>query len=79
MDDIAYFADALVVTSENAREPHWDASAKDLIGGLISYVMEMENMAPESKTLKTMRDLLNLPEAAFGGQPSGHGTPAVPG
>ena len=62
VDDIAYFADALVVTSENAREPHWDASAKDLIGGLISYVMEMENMAPESKTLKTMRDLLNLPD-----------------
>lgn len=62
VDDITYFADALVVTSENAKEPHWDASAKDLIGGLIAYVMEKENIEPGDKTLKTVRDLLILPD-----------------
>jgi type IV secretion system protein VirD4 len=62
VDDVTYFADALVVTSENAKEPHWDNSAKDLIGGLIAYVVEKENIEPRDKTLKTVRALLNLPD-----------------
>jgi type IV secretion system protein VirD4 len=60
VDDVTYFADALVVANPDAKDPHWDASAKDLIAGLIAYVMEKENI--REKTLKTVRGLLTLPD-----------------
>jgi type IV secretion system protein VirD4 len=60
--DVSYFADALVITNEDAKDPHWDASAKELIVGLIAYVTEKQNIEPKDKTLKVVRDLLNLPD-----------------
>jgi type IV secretion system protein VirD4 len=65
VDDVTYFGAAMVVTSENAKEPHWDESAKELIAGLIAYVIEKEDIGPRDKTLKTVRDLLVLGEAAL--------------
>jgi type IV secretion system protein VirD4 len=59
--DVTYFADALVVTNPEAKEPHWDASAKELVAGLIAYVAEKQDIDPRKKTLKLVRALLNLP------------------
>ena len=56
--DVTYFADALVVTNPEAKEPYWDASAKDLIAGLIAFIVENSDLKGE-KTLKQVRDLLN--------------------
>jgi type IV secretion system protein VirD4 len=64
VDDVTYFADALVVPNPRTNDPHWDASAKDLIAGLIAYVMEKEIIA--DKTLKTVRELLVLPDEDLG-------------
>lgn len=60
--DVTYFADALVVANPDAKDPHWDASAKELIAGLIAYVIEKQDIEPRQKTLKLVRDLINLPD-----------------
>ena len=60
--DVTYFADALVVANPEAKDPHWDASAKELIAGLIAYVAERPDIDPREKTLKLVRGLLNLPD-----------------
>src|ERR1700689_2876314 len=60
ISDVTYFADALVVTNPEAKAPHWDASAKELIAGLIAFVAEKQDIDPRKKTLKLVRSLLNL-------------------
>ena len=39
VDDLAYLADALII-SRNSRDPHWDDSARELVAGLIAFVVE---------------------------------------
>ena len=60
--DVTYFADALVVENPEAKDPHWDRSAKELIAGLIAFVAEKQDIDPRKKTLKLVRSLLNLPD-----------------
>ena len=38
MDDLAYIADSLIINQ--GKDPHWDDSARELVTGLISYVIE---------------------------------------
>ncbi len=45
-DDVAYLAEALIVTK--GENPYWDDSARDLVGGLIAFVMEDPTLRREA-------------------------------
>jgi type IV secretion system protein VirD4 len=57
VDDITSLADALII-SEGTKEPHWDDSARELVAGLMAFVVEN----PEYKahaSLGLVRDFLS--------------------
>lgn len=57
IEDANLIADAIVMSSPDARDPHWDDSARDFIEGLILYVVT----APEyegARHLVTVRNLI---------------------
>lgn len=57
-DDVAYLADALIINQ--GKEPHWDDSARELVSGLIAYMVETPAMRPKA-SLSTLRQLLAAP------------------
>jgi len=59
IDNLAYLADALIIT-ESARDPHWDNSARELVAGLIAYVVENPEFSPYA-SLGLVRKLLMKP------------------
>lgn len=58
-DDIASLADALII-NQNAKDPHWDDSARELVAGLMAYLVEKPEMRPLA-SLGAMRVLLTKP------------------
>ncbi len=55
-DDLIYLADALII--DQSREPHWSNSAKELLAGIISYIIESE--PSQNRNLSMVRNLLTL-------------------
>lgn len=55
-DDLAYISDALIINQ--GKEPHWDDSARELVAGLIAYLVEAQ---PNAATLEGVRILLSKP------------------
>lgn len=56
VDDLAYVADSLIINQ--GKDPHWDNSARELVAGLISFLVESFG---SSATLAQMRVLLSKP------------------
>ena len=61
VDDVASLADAVIV-SEGTKEPHWDNSARELVSGLIAFLVEHPDYKAHA-SLGLMRDLLSGPPA----------------
>lgn len=61
VDNLAYLADALIIT-ESSRDPHWDNSARELVAGIMAYVVENPAFAP-SASLVLVRKLLMRPNS----------------
>jgi type IV secretion system protein VirD4 len=59
-DDIAYLADALIINQ--GKDPHWDDSARELVAGLIAYVVEHPDYREEA-SLPLVRVFLTKPAA----------------
>jgi len=59
VDDLAYLADALII-SQSSKDPHWDDSARELVAGLIAFVVESPQYRAEA-SLGLVRGLLTLP------------------
>src|SRR6202050_2646751 len=59
VDDLAYLADSIII-SQSARDPHWDDSARELVAGLIAFVVENPAYREEA-SLGLVRGLLSLP------------------
>jgi type IV secretion system protein VirD4 len=57
LEDAAQIAEALVVVSPDAKEPHWDESAKNFIEGVIIYVCVAGEFEGK-RNLITVRKLL---------------------
>jgi len=60
-DDVAYLADALIINQ--GKDPHWDDSARELVGGLIAYLVEHPEHREKNPSLSAMRALLSRPAA----------------
>lgn len=57
-EDLAYIADALII-NQSSNDPFWDESARELVTGLMSYLVET---APDNeKNFSTLRGLISLP------------------
>lgn len=63
-DDIAYLADALIINQ--GKDPHWDDSARELVAGLMAYVVEHPEYR-KAPTLKMLRILLSKPISEISG------------
>ena len=61
VDDLAYLADALII-SQSSRDPHWDDSARELVAGLIAFVVESPAYRAAA-SLGLVRGLLPCPDA----------------
>lgn len=61
-EDLAYLSDALIINE--GKDPHWDNSARELVAGLIAYLVEMY---PGQATLEALRALLSKPIAEING------------
>jgi type IV secretion system protein VirD4 len=59
VDDLAYLADAIII-SQSSRDPHWDDSARELVAGLIAFVVESPHYRADA-SLALVRGLLSLP------------------
>ncbi|MGA2903833.1 MAG: type IV secretory system conjugative DNA transfer family protein [Candidatus Korobacteraceae bacterium] len=59
VDDLAYLADAIII-SQSSRDPHWDDSARELVAGLIAFVVESPQYLA-CASLGLVRGLLTLP------------------
>jgi len=57
VDDLAYLADALIVT-ESTKEPYFDNAARELWAGLMAFVVENPAYSPHA-SLELARKLLN--------------------
>jgi type IV secretion system protein VirD4 len=57
IEDAGLIADALVVMAADARDPHWDESAKNFIEGLILETVS-NPLFNGRRTLITVRDLI---------------------
>lgn len=55
-DDLAYLADALIINQ--GKDPHWDNSARELVAGLIAFLVESYG---SKSTLSMVRALLSKP------------------
>jgi type IV secretion system protein VirD4 len=59
VDDLAYLADSIII-SQSSRDPHWDDSARELVAGLIAFVVESPAYRADA-SLGLVRGLLSLP------------------
>ena len=59
VEDALLVTDAMVVSSGNEKDPHWNESASHFIMGLILYVATSPFMADEERHLGTVRHLIN--------------------
>jgi type IV secretion system protein VirD4 len=59
VDDLAYLADSIII-SQSTRDPHWDESARELVAGLMAFVVESPAYR-EDASLGLVRALLSLP------------------
>lgn len=57
LEDAAQLAESIVIQSADAKEPHWDESAKNFIEGVIEHVASAERHAHRC-SLVTVRELL---------------------
>ena len=57
LEDAALIGEAIVIQSADAKEPHWDESAKNFIEGVIVHVATADRHA-HRRTLVTVRELL---------------------
>ncbi len=57
-DDLAYLADALIINQ--GKDPHWDDSARELVAGLIAFLVETPALRAAA-SLGTMRMMLSKP------------------
>ena len=57
VDDITSLADALIIT-EGTKEPHWDDSARELVAGLMAFVVESPEYRAHA-SLGLVRDFLS--------------------
>jgi len=55
-DDLAYLADALIINQ--SKDPHWDNSARELVAGLMAFLVET---SPNNANLNALRILLSKP------------------
>ena len=58
-DNLAYLADSIIIT-QGSRDPHWDDSARELVAGLMAFVVESPQYRAEA-SLGLVRELLSLP------------------
>ena len=63
VDELAYLADALIIT-QSTNDPYWDESARELIAGMMAYVVENPAYAPHA-SLGLVRKLLQKPRAVL--------------
>ncbi|MBB4000495.1 type IV secretory system conjugative DNA transfer family protein [Aureimonas pseudogalii] len=63
VDDAATLAAALIVSTPNADNPHFDEGARALLRGLLMLVVVAE--PPERRNLVTLREYLTYPRARF--------------
>jgi type IV secretory pathway TraG/TraD family ATPase VirD4 len=56
IEQLAYLADALILT-QSAKDPFWDDSARELVSGLMAYVVENPAFSDDA-SLMLMRKLL---------------------
>ncbi|PZQ75297.1 MAG: hypothetical protein DI530_17530 [Sphingomonas sp.] len=68
LEDAAQIAEALVVSSPDQKDPHWDESARNFIEGVILYVATADKHGHE-RNLITVRRL--LASALVPGEPAG--------
>jgi type IV secretion system protein VirD4 len=47
IDNLAWLADSLIIT-ESKKDPQWDDSARELVSGLMAYVVENPVFAPHA-------------------------------
>lgn len=57
-EDIGYLSDALIINQ--GKDPHWDDSARELVAGLIAYLIENPETRAEA-SLGRVRGLLTRP------------------
>ena len=69
VDDAALLADSLVV-AEGGNTDHWHLSAKNLIQGLLLWILDSTERNQDPPTLTELRDLLSLPMQGDDGTPS---------
>lgn len=62
-DDLAYISDALIINQ--GKDPHWDDSARELVAGLISYLVE--TMGAGVPSLSMVRVMLSMPAEELAG------------
>jgi type IV secretion system protein VirD4 len=63
-EDLASLADALIINQ--GKDPHWDDSARELVAGLMAYLVEMPEYR-KAATLKMLRILLSKPVSEISG------------
>ena len=59
VEDAMQIADALVVTTGQEKDPHWNESAKGFLFGLILYVATSPSFEDRARHLGTVRKLVN--------------------
>ena len=65
LEDLAYLADALVITSHH-RIPYWDDTARELWTGLMAFVVEHPAMERPGISVGLARKLLMKSNEEFG-------------
>lgn len=60
-DDLAYIADALII-NQSSSQPFFDDSARELVAGLIAFLVEY---APKEANFNTLRQLICMPLGAI--------------
>lgn len=53
----AQLAEALIIAAEGAKDPHWTDSARNLVRGLVLYLLSTPD---ETRSLRRLRELLHL-------------------
>ncbi len=59
ISDVATIAEAVIL--QEGKDPHWCNSARDLVSGLIMWVVA--SMPPKKRNLPTVRDIITFPKS----------------
>ncbi|MBI5764514.1 MAG: type IV secretory system conjugative DNA transfer family protein [Planctomycetes bacterium] len=62
IDECNDLAKALVVRSDDEREPHWNDSAEQWIAGLVATVARYGDVDEGTRSLQTVRDIVSDPQ-----------------